>query len=145
MGGHYRKHGLSILYPENWQVADSGEWEFPFELSFESPDGAMISMTFCDRELDQESVLKTYLDSLQEQYEDIELVPAESTLAEREGSGINALFYCLDFLVTAQVRIYAAKEFWVAIMYQAENRTFDRHQLVFDAIATSLLREKKYF
>jgi hypothetical protein len=143
LGGVYRKHGLSILFPENWQLSDSPEWELPFEIGLESPDGALITIMVCDGSLDQGQLLKDYLAGLAEQYEDIEMTPAESELVGFNGRGVDALFYCLDFLVAAQVRIYSTGEYYFAVLCQAESREFDKFQMVFDAIITSLLREFK--
>lgn len=140
MSGHYQKFGLNFLYPENWELIDADDSERPFDLALHSPHGAMMSLTFFDPQEDSAEVLRTYLDSLQEQYEDLELTPASDEIAGIAGQGVDGWFYCLDFLVTAKIRLYQTPEYQVVILAQAESRAFDSSEPVFAAIKTSLLR-----
>ncbi len=143
MSGNYSKYGVSFLYPENWTLEDSGGGELPFEIWLESPDGGLLSLTFFDPEADSEEVLREYLAGLQEQYEDIELTPGEDCAGGVKGVGNNALFYCLDFLVSCKLRVYATPKYLVAVVEQAETREFDRISQVFLAIKTQLLEGLK--
>ncbi len=142
MPGLFRKYGIQFQYPENWHLEESGEGEMPFEISAESPDGPVVSMTFFDPTSDPAEVLREYLESLQEQYEDLEMGPAGDEVAGVAGQGVEAMFYCLDFLVTAKIRWYKTDRFLVVVLEQAESREFDKHAMVFQAIKTTLLQSR---
>jgi hypothetical protein len=53
--------------------------------------------------------------------------------------GVDAHFYCLDFLVTALIRIARTSQYVIGFVSQAESRQFDRQAPVFAAIMTSLI------
>ncbi|MBX3417564.1 MAG: hypothetical protein KF851_08185 [Pirellulaceae bacterium] len=143
MPGTYQKHGVHILYPENWKLEDSESGEVPFEIWLESPDGALLSMTFFAPESDMADVLKEYIAGFQEQYEDLELTPAEDEVSGFVGHGNDSMFYCLDFLVTCKLRLYSTPKYLVAILEQAEAREFDKMAQVFLAIKTKMLEGLK--
>ena len=145
MPGLFRKYGIQFQHPENWKVEESGEGEdeLPFEVSVESPDGPIVSMTFFDPSSDPAEVLRDYLAGLQEQYEDIEMTPSDDEVAGVTGQGVEAMFYCLDFLVTAKIRWYKIDRFLVVVLEQAESREFDKQAMVFQAIKTTLLQPQR--
>ncbi|MEZ6093874.1 MAG: hypothetical protein R3C03_06500 [Pirellulaceae bacterium] len=140
MSGQFNKHGIQFLYPENWSLTADEDWDLPYAVHLESPDGAMLSLFFLDAAHNNDDFLKEMLVSIEEQYETPEVSPGVTTLNNVPGSGVDANFYCLDFLVTTQIRIFECGDLKLASYCQAENRTFDKTKLVFDAVITSVLQ-----
>ena len=55
------------------------------------------------------------------------------------------MFYCLDFLVRVRLQAVSTPQYQMIFWFQAEDRDFDKLELVFKAITLSLLQglEKK--
>ena len=136
----YDKLGLKFLYPENWTLIDDSA-DSPRVITLETPDGSNTwSVHLYPTGTDGDLVLKEALDSLQQTYEDLEVAPHSQQLGELEATGVEVMFYCLDFLIRAQLHILQTPHDMVLIWAQAEDRDFDQQQIVFQAITISLLR-----
>ena len=136
----YDKLGLKFLYPENWKLIDNSA-DSPQVITLETPDGSTTwSVHVYPAETDGDLVLKETLDSLQQTYEDLEIAPHRLQFGELEATGVEAMFYCLDFLIRAQLHFLRTRDKLLLFWTQAEDRDFDKQQIVFQAIAVSLLQ-----
>ena len=137
----YDKLGLKFLYPENWKLIDDPDSELPQVVTLETPDGtATWSVHVYPAEAVEEEVLKETLATLQESYEDVEISPDQLELGPFSASGVEALFYCLDFLIRAQLHVVQTPEHLLLFWTQAEDREFEKMHLVFQAVSVSLLQ-----
>lgn len=140
----YDKHNLNFMYPENWKLNEQAPDEIegaPREISLEAPSGCLWVLHVFDNGTDPNEVLDLVVQGLDQQYEDFEFAMGQSTeiLGNPVISG-EANFYCLDFLVTANVQVIDATDNVFCILNQAENRDFEQMRDVFLAITTSLLQ-----
>lgn len=141
MTATYQKRGLHFLYPENWKLIDDAESDLPFSISLESPDGnAFWSVHVYDPDSDPDELLKEMVSNLTETYPDLEVSPFEGDFPARVSSALEAMFYCLDFLIRVRLQVIAAPKFQMVFWFQAEDRDFDKTELVFKAISQSLLQ-----
>lgn len=140
MPATYSKHGLQFLYPENWQIKDQRDDELPFQVSLETPTGGMWSLNMFSATEDAEAVLDGAIAAMKTQYEDVEFSLAERDFEEFESRGVDANFFCLDFLVTAKIRAIQTDAFLLLVWFQAESRDFDSQHDVFRAVTQSLLQ-----
>ena len=139
----YDKLGLNFLYPENWKLIDESESETPHSITLETPDGSAIwTVHVYPEDAVEEEVLKETLATLQETYEDLEIAPYEGELAGEPTTGVEALFYCLDFLIKAQLQFVRTEERLILFWTQAEDRDFEKQKIVFDAISTGLIQNR---
>ena len=137
----FEKHGLKFLFPENWKLLDHSDSDSPQVITLETPDGsATWSVHVYPPDADGDEILKETLATLQESYEDLEIAPNKQELGEFSATGVEAFFYCLDFLIRAQLHVVQTREHLLLLWGQAEDREFEKHHLVFQAISTSLLR-----
>ena len=146
----YDKLGLKFLYPENWKLIEDSEIGSlptsddvgsPKIITLETPDGGTTwSVHVYGSAVDGDSVLKETLVSLQEMYEDLEIAPFAQALGKLEGAGVEAMFYCLDFLIRAQLYWVKTEKHLLLFWAQAEDRAFEAQQIVFQALAISLLQ-----
>ena len=137
----YDKLGLKFLYPENWRLIDDSDSDTPHIITLETPDGSCTwAVHVYQAGVDRDEILKSTLASLQETYEDLEVAPAVADFGGTEGTGVEALFYCLDFLVRAELQIVESSDHLLLFWTQAEDRVYDEQDLVFKAISVSLLR-----
>lgn len=148
MTASYNKLGIQFLYPENWKLVDDAE-AIPHVISLESPDKSSTwSAHIYDLASAPEDIFRESIDALQDTYSDIEITPiAEEDLrflkqidTVHDGSikAVEAMFYCLDFLIQAKLYLLSTDSNWFLVLCQAEDRDFDQQELVFTAITTSL-------
>ena len=140
MTATYEKHGLKFLYPENWKLADGQDIELPYQVEIEAPSGAIWSVNVFPSDADTDELLADAVRGLQETYEDVEIDEASSDFPGFESQGIEAYFYCLDFMVMARIRVIETKRYKLVFLFQAESRDFEGYHDVFRAISTSLLQ-----
>ena len=146
----YDKLGLKFLYPENWKLIEDSEIGTlptsddvgtPKIITLETPDGSTTwSVHVYGSAVEGDAVLKETLLSLQEMYEDLEVAPFVQPLGELEGTGVEAMFYCLDFLIRSQLYHVKTEKHLLLFWAQAEDRAFETQQIVFQALAISLLQ-----
>ena len=142
MAATYDQNGLEFLYPENWSLTESDETSDFFEISLESPTGAIWSVSVFPPDSDVGQLLDSCAEALREQYDDFEQFAYSGSLGEFAATGFDGHFYCLDFLVTAGARAFSMEDRTLIVFWQAESREYDSNREVLDAITLSLLQKK---
>ena len=140
MTATYEKHGLKFLYPENWKLTDGQDVELPYQVEIETPSGGIWSVNVFPLDTNTDELLADAIKGLQDTYEDVEISEANPDFQGYESKGIDAYFYCLDFMVMAQIRVVETARYKLVLLFQAESRDFDDCHDVFRAITTSLLQ-----
>ncbi len=144
MTATYQKLGLQFLYPENWKLTDETNSDLPCSISLETPTGdALWSMHIFSIESDPDEILKETLTTLQETYLDLEVSPIDSAFEPFPGTGFEALFYCLDFLIRVRLQVVSTDDYQLLFWFQAEDREFDKQEPVFQAMTISVLSESE--
>jgi len=137
----FEKQDLKFMYPENWSLTeDVGQQELPWQVNLEAPKGALLSISVFDKDVDAKSLIDNTTAALREQYEDLEVSESVESFHGYDSTVANAFFYCLDFLVTARVRVIATDRYAYVFYNQAESREFDTNEQVFQAIALNVLQ-----
>jgi hypothetical protein len=126
--------GISVMYPDSWQLDSEVEGD---SVSIESPEGAFLSITKCGATAEAHIALLNARQAMHEEYEEIEQETLVKEIANLKLTGEILRFVVLDLIVTSQLLLlnYEGKDF--LIQTQAEDREHDRLQPVFDAILTS--------
>ena len=140
MPSKYDQHGLTFLYPENWELQDQVDDALPYQVSLETPGGGLWSLNMFPRTDDPDEILDGAVAALQEQFDDVELSLAEKEFEAFPSRGIDANFFCLDFVVTARIRVFETEPYQLLNWYQAESREFDQQHDVFRAVTQSMLQ-----
>ena len=145
MPATYQKHGLQFLYPDNWELKEDEELT-PSEnspvhqITLETPTGGQWILHVFPPGGDTETLLDDSIAELKRQYEDIEFSIVAPRFGDFETRGIEANFFCLDFVVSAQIVVISTVDSDFLVWYQAENRDFDQQLEVYDAVTMSLLQ-----
>ncbi len=140
MPATYDRSGIKFLYPDNWVLSDQGDTELPRAISLEEPDGAMWSAHLYPAEYDPDLLVKDTVVALEETYPDLEITPTAKDFDHHDGTAVDAIFFCLDFLVRVKLQTIQTEGFQVLLWYQAEDREFEKHEPVFHAVSTSMLQ-----
>jgi hypothetical protein len=140
MTATYQKRGLHFQYPENWRLLDDADADLPFSVSVETPDGnAFWSLHLYEPDNDPDELLKETISNLTETYPDMEISSYSGDFPNQNNSALETLFYCLDFLVRVRLQVVSVKKYQMVFWFQAEDRDFEKLELVFRAISQSLL------
>lgn len=143
MPGIFEQEGIKFLYPDNWTLAGQSLDSTPIVVELQSPSSAFWTVHVYPLESDAGEIVDEFRDAMQQEYENMEVEPIEEMEGEEPVLGYDLSFYCLDFLVTAQVRCWRQGNSLVLTHAQAEDREFDATAPIFRAMTVSLMRESK--
>lgn len=143
MSAEFQERGVRFMYPENWKVTGDTAPGWPYCVSAHSPSGAFWSLTIDSYPADD--LFDRVLDAVSSEYEEVESAEVERVIGEQTLRGVELYFYCLDFLVVAQVLkcpdfIGPEAQGPMVLLIQAESREFETLGPVFDAMFLSLQR-----
>lgn len=138
----FEKNGIRFLYPETWSLTEFGDAEEFQEISLESPEGSIWSVSVFSGDASAEQVIQSCLEALKDQYDDLESFEFSGDYNGFDATGFDADFYCLDFLVTAQTRTLNHGGKIYSFFCQAESREFEKNKDVFNALTLSLLKNE---
>ena len=140
MTATYEKRGLKFLYPENWKLIDEADSELPCSISLETPDGAAFwSLHLHEPTSDPDEILKATIITLEETYPDLEITPIKPDFESESSAAIETLFFCLDFLIRVRLQVVKTDDYQMMFWFQAEDRDFEKQEMVFKAMAISAL------
>ena len=139
MPGLYDHAPLRFQYPENWEIIDEDSQNWPHTVTVQSPDGSFWSLYAYPLSRASEGLVEDALQSLRAEYPELEATAVSELLDDVELTGFDVYFYCLDFLITAQIRCGKVGNYLYLMMAQAEDREFGRIGVVFRAMLTSLI------
>jgi hypothetical protein len=136
----FDKLGISFQYPENWTLDEEDIRAGLKSITVYSPGGGFWSVAIHPKSADPARMAKAALEAMRQEYEGIEAEETRQTLVGRELIGYDIDFFYLDLTNSAKIRSFQAEGMTCTVFYQAEDREYDRVQLVFDAMTVSLLQ-----
>ncbi len=132
--------GIRFQYPENWTLeTDEAAGERATVTAY-SPGGGFWSVVRHPPESDPAELAASVLAAMRAEYDELDSEAAGEEVASVELTGYDLNFYCLDLTNTAIVRVAQTAEATYLVVYQAEDRDFDKLQQVFRAMTVSLLQ-----
>ena len=135
----FDKLGISFQYPDNWTLDDSDAVLGRKSVTVYSPGGAFWTVAIHAGAADPAKLAAAVVETMSKEYGGLEVDEMRETVAGRELIGYDLAFYYLDLTNTAVIRSVRAAQSTYTIYYQAEDREFERLQMVFRAMMTSLL------
>ena len=144
MSAVYENFGLSFMYPENWQLSDeSGDVDAgPKTVTVNSPGGGFWTVHVYEPAVEPQHLADQFRLTMEGEYEGLESLPIAEEIGQATVTGYDMDFYCLDFVVTAQVRSLRVGKRTYVLSCQAETREFEKVSPVFQAMNYSLLNPK---
>jgi len=139
MSGIYENFGLRLPYPENWTVEDGRNSEWPESVVLQSPGSGFWSVSIHPGDTDGTELAAQVLNTLRQEYEEIEAESVRDKVGDVDASGFDLNFYCLDFVITASLRVFRGGERLFLVLYQAENREFEQLSPIFQLLSASIL------
>lgn len=139
MPAEFKKLGIAFQYPENWTVDVEDALAGHRSVTVYSPGGGFWSASIHPRSASPESLAKSAVKAMREEYGDLESCEARQLVSGHEMVGYDLNFFYLDLTNTALIRCIRTERATYAVFCQAEDREFDRVHAVFDAMTASLL------
>ncbi|MBN8627659.1 MAG: hypothetical protein J0M17_19450 [Planctomycetes bacterium] len=139
MPATFNKLGLQFVYPDNWSVDETEALEGAASVTVYSPGGSFWSVSLHPRETPPQELVRSAVKALKQTYDELDAEDVTQDLAGKHLIGSDVNFYCLDLTNTAQVRAFAAPNYNVVILCQADDREFAEIEQVFQAMTFSLL------
>lgn len=130
--------GIRFLYPDNWVVAGRSTDNTIQGVTFELPDGGFLSIEQADPSIPEDQILDEVAQAVAKEYDEVERESIELKDAAADDRAIELRFYYLDLFIQSRVLLMTAGEQRLLVQIQAENRDFDKNELVFDAVITQL-------
>jgi hypothetical protein len=140
MPAKYEKMGIAFQYPENWTLDEQDAVAGTPSVTVLSPGGGFWTVAVHPRSADPVRMAEAAVSAMREEYEGLEVQPAQETLADHELQGFDLNFFYLDLTNTARIRTIRLRDATYSVFYQAEDGEFERVERVFSAMTASLLQ-----
>jgi hypothetical protein len=137
---HFDRFGLAFDYPDNWQIDTTDSDGRLATVTVYSPGGAFWSVSGHAPGGDPADLAAAVVAHMKDEYQQLDVEPAEEEVAGHRLAGFDLNFYCLDLTNTAQVRSLATPASVSLILCQAEDREWEEVSPVFAAITMSFVR-----
>jgi hypothetical protein len=137
MAARFEADGIALRYPENWTLGRD-EQETGWSVTVQSPETAFLILTFDTDGPDIGVIADAALDTLREEYTDLEADPAIESVAGQPAVGHDVRFFSFDLTNTAGIRAFRAEQGTVLILWQFTDLEFDQSEPVLRAIRASI-------
>ena len=139
----YERSGIRFLYPENWEVTEDRTDQETRSVLVQAPSGAFWSVDLCIQATNAHGLAEQVLQTMEKEYCDLEAEAVTDQIGGLTATGYDMQFYCVDLLVTARVRAIRTGTGTLVLLCQADDREFERLELVFRAMSESLLQKDR--
>ena len=144
----YQGLGLSCMYPENWNITEDTDDGKLLGFTLESPTSAFMTVTEYPWTVPPAEALEQACEVMKSEYDEVEFDEVESDLTWNGKplpycKAADAQFYYLDLMVISRLVAFALDHRTFLVQIQAEDRDFDKLEMVFKAILVSLLQSVK--
>ena len=124
----YDKDGLKFHYPEGWAVERESDEEGNWQVSIQSPESAFVLIKPVGPIEDLEEAAEVTLETLREDYPDLEEEEVEELIGGARAPGYDATFTSLDIVTTCQIRFVRAGDDAVLVMSQCSDMDSEESQ-----------------
>lgn len=136
----YQGLELECTYPDNWRLTEDHLEEGVSGFTIESPDAAFFSLIRYPWNCAPREVLEKAVPAMKDEYEQFESRDIDPNLGIADSRAVEANFYCLDFLVSSKLIAFTVRPYTYLVQMQAEDRAFDKLDLVFRAILSTIFK-----
>ena len=142
----YQGLGLSITYPENWQVTEDFDGSELLSFQLQSPTSAFFAVYMYPLSTACTEAINEAHRAIAAEYDEVEYdliatpewMASAHQLAECVAAELH--FYYLDLLVQVRLFAFRAHHHTYLIHIQAEDRDFNKLERVFDALLITLVQ-----
>jgi hypothetical protein len=129
--------GIRFKYPENWRL-EREDNETGWTVSLQSPDTAFLMLCLREDMPSTDQLVETALDTLREEYPELEADDCIDTVAGQPAVGHDIRFFSLDLTNTCWTRSFYSARGTVLLLCQFNDLEMEKNGQVLRAICKSL-------
>ncbi len=138
MPAQFEAFGRTVLYPENWTRAESGDEETAAEdVTLEMPSGGFLTIQRAGQHLSDDEVVRQVRTAIADDYNEVDAVEVD-TEDEHITRIVDFQFYYLDLLIVSRLILIRNDSDRLVVQVQSEDRDFERNEPVYRAILKQL-------
>jgi hypothetical protein len=137
MDAEYEGHGIHFRYPAAWSLSEQ-EQGCLTSITVDSPETSSWSISLFFDHPSTEQVLDSAVEAFREEYEEVDVYPAEARLAEHASVARDVDFVCFELISSAFLRAFQADRFTVLVLYQGFDGELETTRPLLEAISASL-------
>jgi hypothetical protein len=137
MSNSYHNAAVEFLYPDDWRL-DEVRTEDGLTVSLQSPYSMFVFVNSYEAPVDPQQVADQALETMQEEYTDMDFEAVRDTIADAPAVGHDVNFFSLDLTNTCWIRAFSAGKHTVLIFAQTNDLDLDRGEQAFRGICSSL-------
>lgn len=142
MVAEFNEAGIRFRYPENWTL-DREKNEYGWTVSVQSPETAFLMVCLREDMPDTAEIAEAALETLREEYKDLEADDCVDSMAGQPAVGHNIRFFSLDLTNTCWTRSFYAAQGTVLVMCQITDLELDKNEPVLRAMCASMQVEEE--
>lgn len=137
MAETYQSHGIRFEYPEDWELSETtGDRETT--ITVESPETSFWSLSLYFGGTSPEAVIDTAVAALEETYDEVDVYPSNTRVADRDAVARDVEFVCFELINSAFLRAFQTDEFTALVYYQGTDHELASVRPVLESISASL-------
>ena len=133
----FEHHGVRFEYPDDWILHEQSSPE-EISITVNSPETSFWSLTLLFERPDPYRVIETVLDTLREEYFEIDVYPSEDRLGDSRTVARDVDFVCHELIGSAFLRAAVAPGFTLLVLYQGADFELDETHSVLERVSKSL-------
>jgi hypothetical protein len=137
MVNSYSNSSVQFLFPEGWNVDENRTGE-GLTVSLQSPYSMFVFVNCYDKPMDAEEVADQALETMQQEYDDLDSEEIRETIANCPAVGHDVNFFSLDLTNTCWIRALTWNKQTVLVFAQTNDLDLERAELAFRGICASL-------
>ena len=137
---HFNEDGVSFHYPADWTL-EREDGEHGWTVSLQSPNTAFLMVCLRDDHPDTDQLVGAALETLKEDYPDLEADARTDTVAGQLAVGHDIRFFSLDLTNTCWTGSFYTARGTVLVLCQSSDLDLERSEPVLRAICASLQLE----
>ena len=139
----YEAHGVRFLYPGFWELSEQPN-ESGVSITVSSLETSFWSLNIFFDGPDPELVVDQALKAFRDEYDELDVYPADVELCRRQTLARDVDFVCFELLNSAYLRAFRTERFTALVLYQATNDELQQTRPLMNGIDQSLKCESLY-
>jgi hypothetical protein len=137
MDATYEGHGIRFRYPETWLLSEQEDVRLT-SITVDSPETSSWSVSLFSDAPSPEEVVDSAVEAFREEYAEVDVYPAQASMAEHATFARDLDFVCFELISSAYLRAFRAGRITVLVHYQGYDVELETTRPLLEGISASL-------
>jgi hypothetical protein len=133
----YDNHGIRFRFPKTWELSEETSGD-ETTISVQSDETSFWTIVLFKSRPDPEAVLDAVVDAFEQDYEEVDVLTAVSSLCGLPSLGRDLDFVCYDLLNSATLRAFQTSNQTVLVIFQGTDHELETTRTQLESISASL-------